>query len=143
MSIVIFQLNVREGYSKYFENVIAVRDLTAFLCENKDDMAKLFKCLRTEKKLEVNILSVKAVRALEYRSPSISEISRFGFNCFLLELIDGPVTLLNHLCKANHIHNIPLGTEQTRSVNQESIPAKYSVYFTRKLFMVVAEHAFR
>ncbi|KAG4065304.1 hypothetical protein HA402_012746 [Bradysia odoriphaga] len=63
-STLIFQLNVREGYAKYFENLIPIRDVSAFMCENKDDMEKLFKCLRTDMKLEVNIISVKPVRAL-------------------------------------------------------------------------------
>lgn len=122
---------MKEGFSKYFENVIAIRDLLAFSCENKDDVQKLFQCLRKEQKLDVNIIFMKAARTIEVESPAISEISRFGFTHFLLELVDGPLAILNYLCRTYAIHRVPIGTEQTLAV-AESVPANYGLFFTRK-----------
>lgn len=127
---------MKEGFSKYFENMIPIRDLLTFSCEDNDDVQKLFKCLRTEQKLEVNIIHTKPVRALEFSSPSISQLSRFGFNHFLLELIDGPLPILNYLCSTCRIHRVPVGTDHTLSV-AESVPQEYSLFFTRKFINVV------
>lgn len=132
----IFQLNVKEGFSKYFENVISNRDLLAFSCENSDDLQILFSCLRTEQKLGVNIIFTKPVRELQFTSPSISELSRFGFNYFLLELVDGPLPILNYLCSTYRIHTIPIGTDHTLSV-AESVPQNYPLFFTRKFIMLM------
>lgn len=130
-----FQLNVRGGYAKYFENIISKRDLVAIGCEDKDDIKVLFKKLRDDMKLNINIIHIRATRSLEFESPPISELSEFGFNHFLLELIDGPVSILNHLCRTNHIQMIPIGTDHTLRV-ADQVPAKYSMFFTRKLSII-------
>lgn len=131
----IFQLNVKEGFSKYFENVISIRDLVAFPCENKDDMEKLFTCLRTELGLEVNIIFTKPVRAVEFSPPPISQIKKFGFQHFLLELVDGPETLLNYLCSTYRIHAVPIGNDQTLSM-AEKVPQQYPLFFTSKCMII-------
>lgn len=125
---------MKEGYAKYFENVISTRDMLTFSCENKDDVQKLFKILRTEQKLQVNIIYTKASRTVDASSPPLSEISKFGFNHFLLELVDGPIPILNYLCKTYSIHVVPVGTDHTYTV-AEDIPEKYGVFFTSKLFL--------
>lgn len=108
-----------------------MRDLLAFSCENTDDVQKLFKCLRTEQNLDVNIIYTKSCRALDSTSPSIAELSRFGFTHFLIELVDGPLALLNYLCRTYRIHAVPIGTDHTLSV-AESVPSKYQLFFTRE-----------
>ncbi len=125
-----FQLNVKEGFSKYLENLIS-RDFLAFSCEDQDDVQRMFQCLRTEQKLDVHIIWTKGVRSLHFASPSISEISRYGFNHFLLELVDGPLPILKYLCRTYRIHDVPIGTDHTRSV-AESVPHKFNTFFTRK-----------
>lgn len=125
---------MKEGFSKYFENVIALRDMLAFSCENKDDIQTLFGYLRAEQKLNVNIIHTRPVRSLEFSSPSISQLSKFGFNHFLLELVDGPLPILNYLCSTYRLHTVPIGNDHTLSV-AEKVPPEYSLFFTRKLIM--------
>ncbi|KAJ6615261.1 Structural maintenance of chromosomes protein 5, partial [Pseudolycoriella hygida] len=122
-------LNVKEGYSKYFENLIPLRDLLAFTCEDKDDVQVLFHHLRNVRKFDVNIYSVKPVRSLEFASPPLSAIAKLGFTHFLLDLVEGPLTLINHLCRSKNIHAIPLGSERTRAVS-DKVPKNFQLFFT-------------
>lgn len=50
------------------ENCVAVRDLTAFTCEDVDDMALLIQKLRTEEKLNCNVVHSDAATEVEFRS---------------------------------------------------------------------------
>uniref|UniRef100_A0A1B0CS84 Structural maintenance of chromosomes protein 5 n=1 Tax=Lutzomyia longipalpis TaxID=7200 RepID=A0A1B0CS84_LUTLO len=119
--------DAREG--KYLENVIAVRDLTAIVCEDTEDMKLLVKKLTKEMHLTVNVLQSKAASQINFtpRVP-ISQLTRFGFSKFLLDMVEGPFPILNYLCKIYQLQNIPVGNENT-SKNLDEVTSSGLVNF--------------
>ncbi|XP_016959600.1 structural maintenance of chromosomes protein 5 [Drosophila biarmipes] len=136
----ILELNV-ENYedAKYLENVVSQRDLFAFACEDKEDMSDLINELCVKQKLGVNIVFCAPADRVMY-SPSISknDLRSLGFRAYLVELVTGPIPLINKLCASYSIHNIPIGTESVGN-NTSSIPKNIRVYFGgNKKFVVTA-----
>lgn len=56
---------------------------------------------------------------------------KFGFQSYLLDMLDGPAPILNYLCKTYRIHDVPLGTEETAK-HASNVPSHIRVFFTRK-----------
>lgn len=120
----ILELNVPDpSHAKFFENTIAMRDMLAFTCENKQDMSKLIDCLAIEQKLPISILHSPPADHCQYRSNEpISSYNRYGFFAYLIDLIEGPPALLNYLCRNYKIHSIQIGTEKVNDFI-ESLPS--------------------
>ncbi|KAH8258805.1 hypothetical protein KR038_009819 [Drosophila bunnanda] len=125
--------------AKYLENVVKQRDLFAFACEDKDDMSDLINELCVKQKLGVNIIYCAPADRCLY-SPTIpkSELRAMGFIAYLVELVSGPIPLINKLCASYSIHNIPIGTDAVGN-HTSSIPKAIRVYFGgNKKFVVTA-----
>ncbi|XP_017034528.2 structural maintenance of chromosomes protein 5 [Drosophila kikkawai] len=125
--------------AKYLENVVKQRDLFAFACEDKDDMSDLINELCVKQKLGVNIIYCPPADRCLY-TPSIpkSELRPMGFHAYLVDLVTGPIPLINKLCASYSIHNIPIGTDAVGN-HTSSIPKVIRVYFGgNKRFVVTA-----
>uniref|UniRef100_A0A1B0FUX9 Structural maintenance of chromosomes protein 5 n=1 Tax=Lutzomyia longipalpis TaxID=7200 RepID=A0A1B0FUX9_LUTLO len=122
--------DAREG--KYLENLISVRDLTAIVCEDAEDMKMLVKKLTSELHLKVNVLQSSAAQQVNYTPQvPIEQLRRFGFSKYLLDMVEGPFPILNYLCSIYKLHNIPLGTEQTDRVIDNVISSgHFKLFFT-------------
>ncbi|XP_020816234.1 structural maintenance of chromosomes protein 5 [Drosophila serrata] len=125
--------------AKYLENVVRQRDLFAFACEDKDDMSDLINELCVKQKLGVNIIyCAPADRCLFTPSIPKSELRAMGFHAYLVDLVTGPIPLINKLCASYSIHNIPIGTDAVGN-HTSSIPKVIRVYFGgNKKFVVTA-----
>lgn len=55
-------------YAKYVENCVQQRDMIAFVCEDVEDMNLLIQKLRSEQKLNVNIVHSEPATSLRFRS---------------------------------------------------------------------------
>ncbi|XP_016987937.1 structural maintenance of chromosomes protein 5 [Drosophila rhopaloa] len=125
--------------AKYLENVVSQRDLFAFSCEDKEDMSDLINELCVKQKLGVNIIYCAPADKCLY-SPSIprSELRPMGFRSYLVDLVTGPIPIINKLCASYSIHNIPIGTEAVGNYTS-SIPKTIRVFFGgNKKFVVTA-----
>lgn len=128
----ILHINLKDReYAKYFENIIAVRDLTAFVCEDKSDMNLLMKYLRDQQKLQINVVHSDPNKELnsEPKIP-LQNIQKFGFEHYLISLIDTPRTILNYLIINYSIQDIPIGSEQA-AANLDHLPDAIRRFFTR------------
>ncbi|KAL7298761.1 hypothetical protein TKK_0008507 [Trichogramma kaykai] len=127
----ILQINLKDpGYSKYFENIISSRDLTAFICEDKNDLNKLLHCLRTQQKLVINAVHIDPERRVNFdpRIP-LYHLQRYGFENYLIDLIEAPEIILKFLVIYYSINQIPIGSEQV-AMNIDQIPDEIRRYFT-------------
>ncbi|KAH8299636.1 hypothetical protein KR044_003821, partial [Drosophila immigrans] len=126
----IFELNIKsEDAAMYLENLIRQRDLYAFACEDKNDMSDLINELCVKQKLSVNIIyCAPGNRCLYTSTVPLSEISSLGFTSYLLDLVSGPMPIINKLCGTYHIHNIPIGTDQVSNCTS-MIPKSIRVFF--------------
>ncbi|KAK0082913.1 hypothetical protein PV325_010331 [Microctonus aethiopoides] len=119
-----------EEYAKYFEGMIATRDLYAFVCEDKNDMNLLLTHLREEQNLVVNVVHSDPHEQYSSRPEiPIESIRRYGFQEYLSSLIEAPPTIMKYLITMYSIHNIPIGTEVVED-NIENIPAKLQCYLS-------------
>lgn len=41
---------------------------------------------------------------------------RFGFFTYLREMFDAPDEVMSYLCQQYNVHNVPVGTEQTKTM---------------------------
>lgn len=124
-------INVKDvTYSKYLERIIPLRDLIAFVCENKEDMNLLTKCLRDQQKLQVNVVHSDPNRKM-YMDPNIplKNIRRFGFEYYLASLFDAPPAIMKYLIPSYNLNNIPVGSRVVEE-NVDNVPRSLSCYFS-------------
>ncbi|XP_035736266.1 structural maintenance of chromosomes protein 5-like [Vespa mandarinia] len=124
-------INVKDiTYSKYLERIIPHRDLIAFVCENKEDMNLLTKCLRDQQKLQVNVVHSDPNKKV-YMEPNIplKNIRRFGFEYYLGSLFDAPSAIMKYLIPSYNLNNIPVGSRAVEE-NVDNIPHSLSCYFS-------------
>lgn len=126
-------INVKNPkYSKYLENSISYNDLVAFVCENIKDMNLLVKHLRSEQKLVVNIVHSDPNRQVRM-NPNIplEHIKQFGFEHYLVSLVEAPSTIMKYIVQNFHLNNIPVGTEAVED-NMDHIPDNLTYFFSSK-----------
>ncbi|XP_058828932.1 structural maintenance of chromosomes protein 5 [Topomyia yanbarensis] len=129
---IILELNVlNSDNAKYLENTIGKRDLIAFTCEDRDDMALFLRKVRQEMRLDgVNVVFSEPAEELLYRPRiPIHQLERYGFSSYLIDMIDGPYPILNFLCKLYNLHNVPVGTNETSRLTSK-IPDEIRLFFT-------------
>ncbi|XP_018790213.1 PREDICTED: structural maintenance of chromosomes protein 5 [Bactrocera latifrons] len=126
----ILELSVLDPeHAKYFENVISIRDLLAFTCEDKDDVSLLVSELCVKQKLHINVGHAPASNRRNYRPDIPIESIRFcGFTAYLIDLIEGPPAIINYLCSLNRIHTIPIGTADVNN-RTDDIPDNINIFF--------------
>lgn len=127
----LLNINVKDAfYAKYLENVIPLRDLIAFTCENKQDMNLLIKYLREQQKLQVNVVHSDPMKRVSIQPMiPIEDIQKFGFKHYLASLIEAPPTIVKYLVSMYNLHNIPVGTSVVED-NIENIPHNINCYFS-------------
>jgi len=125
-------------YAKYVENCIANRDLETFLCTNKDDMRDLIIKFRNELKLKVNVGYTDPDDTLRYEKeiPIDRNLKNLGVYAFVIDIIDGPIPVLNYLCSLYKIHNTAIGNDKT-SQYASQLPDQISVFFSTNHRFVV------
>lgn len=132
---IIIEINVKSrNDAKYIENTIAIKDLISFTCTKKQDMAKLIKKLRNEMGLAVNVAFVEDSNEIEFKpNYDIKELEQYGFYSYLLDMIQGPIPILNFLCRLYGVHNIAVGDDNTYEI-ADQIPSQISKFFSSRLF---------
>lgn len=129
----LLNIHVKDArYSKYFENIFGLRDLLAFVCEDKSDMNRLMGYLRDELKLTINVVHSDPAKNVQ-TTPHIpiDSIRQFGFQHYLISLIEAPETIMKYLISMYHINNIPLGTRAVED-NTEQVPPNLRQFFSRE-----------
>nr|XP_014089188.1 structural maintenance of chromosomes protein 5 [Bactrocera oleae] len=126
----ILELSVLDPeHAKYFENIISLRDLLAFTCEDKDDVSLLVSELCVKQKLHINVGHAPTSSRINYRPDIPIESIRFcGFTAYLIDLIEGPPAIINYLCSLNRIHTIPIGTADVNN-KTDDIPNNINIFF--------------
>ncbi|XP_055591280.1 structural maintenance of chromosomes protein 5, partial [Uranotaenia lowii] len=128
----ILELNVPNSENaKYLENTINKRDMIAFTCEDKEDMALFLRKVRQEMQLEgVNVVFSEAADDLHYQPKiPIQSLERYGFRSYLIDMVEGPYPVLNFLCKLYNLHNVPVGVNET-SKYASQVPDEIRLFFT-------------
>lgn len=127
-------LNVNETQNaRYVEMCAANRDLVAFICEYREDSDKLLAELQERQRLKINVVSAVNLRREQLRSRyPIEELRQFGFHSYVIDFIEGPDIIVTYLSKTYNLHNVPVGTADTRTVTH-LIPSDIQVYFTDTL----------
>ncbi|KAG0313305.1 Structural maintenance of chromosomes protein 5 [Dissophora globulifera] len=85
--------------------------LKTFVCQTRADYDIMTQALLDTKKLRVNIIAPRPqeLDLTKYQSPmSPDQLKQYGFNCFMLDAIDGPPALLAAMCSKAQIHAIPV-----------------------------------
>ncbi|XP_006002040.1 structural maintenance of chromosomes protein 5 [Latimeria chalumnae] len=116
-------INMRDAkFAKYVEHQIPRNDLRAFVFEGTEDMEIFLKEVRDKQKLKVNAVSAPSQSFAEkLPNRSIEELYRFGFISYLRELFDAPEAVMSYLCFQHKVHEVPVGTEKTRSMIERVI----------------------
>ncbi|XP_063311120.1 structural maintenance of chromosomes protein 5 isoform X1 [Pelobates fuscus] len=120
---IMLEINMKDQqHAKYVENHISANDMRAFVFENKEDMDMFLKEIRDNQRLRVNAVC-SPQESFANRNPTrpISELQRYGFFSYLRELFDAPPPVMSYLCSQYFVHEVPVGTEQTRSVIEKVI----------------------
>uniref|UniRef100_A0A7N6BWB4 Structural maintenance of chromosomes protein 5 n=1 Tax=Anabas testudineus TaxID=64144 RepID=A0A7N6BWB4_ANATE len=124
-------INVREHqFAKYVENHIPFHDLRAFVFQRKDDMERFMTEVRDRMNLKVN--SIAAPEESCSRRPPSRTIERFGFYTYLRETFDAPDEVMSYLCHQYKVHDVPVGSDQTKAMIRTVIEEPYlKVLYTK------------
>lgn len=131
---VMMEINVKDRKNaKYIESIVAVKDLTCFICENTEDVDRLKNELCIKKKLKISIAESKASTTVCRSEQPIENLRKYGFQNYVIDQIEGPIPVLNQLCSLYRIHNVPVGNDYTYN-NTNLIPNSLRLYFSSKSF---------
>uniref|UniRef100_A0A1I8MVV4 Structural maintenance of chromosomes protein 5 n=1 Tax=Musca domestica TaxID=7370 RepID=A0A1I8MVV4_MUSDO len=120
---------IDEKHAKYLENIIKIRDLLAFSCESAADLSVLATELCSKKKLEVSICHAPPPSESSFTPKvPIEEIRRYGFESYLINLVNGPRAVLGCLCSLYNLQNIPYGSDYVNNCT-DKIPHDIRSYF--------------
>ncbi|XP_029468527.1 structural maintenance of chromosomes protein 5 [Rhinatrema bivittatum] len=120
---IMLEINMKDQrHAKYVENHISTNDMRAFVFESKEDMEIFLKEVRDNQRLKVNAVCAPSESFADRRpSKPIEELQKYGFFSYLRELFDAPLPVMNYLCSQYHVHEVPVGTEKTRSMIERVI----------------------
>ncbi|KAJ1206907.1 hypothetical protein NDU88_002300 [Pleurodeles waltl] len=115
---IMLEINMKDQrHAKYVENHISMNDLRAFVFESREDMELFLKEVRDNQRLKVNAVCAPVEPCGEKRPQRhIEELQNYGFFSYLRELFDAPQPVMSYLCSQYHVHEVPVGTEKTRSM---------------------------
>lgn len=116
-------INVRDArHAKYIESHISVNDLRAFVFQRQEDNDKFMIEMRDTQKLRVNSI-IAPTESCSKRPPSrpIETLKHYGFISYLREMFDAPEEVMSYLCYQYRVNDVPIGTEQTKSMIEKVI----------------------
>ncbi|KAI8597989.1 hypothetical protein EDD21DRAFT_310024, partial [Dissophora ornata] len=119
---VCLELNIKNmTFVNAIENILR-NHLKTFICQTRDDYDILTRELLDKKKLRVNIIAPRPqeLNLDNYSAPvPSSQLKQLGFNCYMLDAMDGPPALLAAMCSKASIHAIPVA--ENSSVDFQAI----------------------
>ncbi|RIA89012.1 P-loop containing nucleoside triphosphate hydrolase protein [Glomus cerebriforme] len=115
-------------YADAIETAIG-QNYRTFVCEDQRDYHTMTKELCDVRKLRINIVCFFNTTLNDFPPPMPRDrLKRLGFDCYLLDQIEAPTTLLNALCNLSHLHKIPVAL---RKDNVNNIEVEESRAFNR------------
>jgi len=101
-------------FSKYLENAIHPRDMTAFFFTNAGDMNLFLNTVRDKlglRRVSAVVLPNKDIS--EFTPPvSANSLRNFGFISYLKDLVSAPPSVMAYMCQNYHLHRIPVFKEE-------------------------------
>ncbi|KAI1294565.1 Structural maintenance of chromosomes protein 5 [Mortierella claussenii] len=85
--------------------------LKTFVCQSREDYTTFAREVIDKKRLRVNVIAPTAKELdLNAYNPPVpkNQLRQFGFDCYMLDSVDGPPSLLAALCSKTSIHSIPV-----------------------------------
>ncbi|XP_062522292.1 structural maintenance of chromosomes protein 5-like [Corticium candelabrum] len=100
--------------AKFVEAAIPFRDMTSFVCQNTEDLHLFVQETRERQGLKINAVQPPAEDLSDFKpKKKLIDLKKFGFQSYLIDLIEAPNAVLRYLCKTCYIHDTPLGNDQT------------------------------
>ncbi|CAL8323354.1 unnamed protein product [Merluccius merluccius] len=120
-------LNVKDPrFAMYVECHIPFNDLRGFVFEKREGMETFMKEVRDKLNLKVNSILAPAVSCANMPpSRPIESLRRFGFYSYLREMFDAPDEVMSYLCHQYKVHDVPVGTAQTKAMIKKVIEEPY------------------
>ncbi|CAB1332711.1 unnamed protein product, partial [Coregonus sp. 'balchen'] len=123
------------NHAKYVENHIPFNDLRAFVFQKREDMEKFMTEVRDSQNLRVNsVFAPEESCATRPPSRPIESLKRFGFFAYLRELFDAPEEVMSYLCNQYKVHDVPVGTDQTKAMIKTVLYTAEEKYSLKKSF---------
>lgn len=114
------------------EGCINFAALKTFVCEMQDDYDLFGKMMDTQR-LRVNFCDRGGSRRMdEFERPAtLHELQGYGFESYIIDLIEGPDLILRYLCSDLNLHKIPVALNQ-QDVNIPNVQSsgKFQRYIT-------------
>ncbi|XP_026695844.2 structural maintenance of chromosomes protein 5-like [Ciona intestinalis] len=119
---IILLINMKDPkHAELVENHIAMRDLQAFVCEESEDNDLFIRELREKQNIKINVVKAPRSNGVLISSKGfqpkrqIKDLKKWGFTSYLRDLFDAPDSVMAFLCKQYRVHDVPIGSELTRS----------------------------
>lgn len=122
---IMLEINVRDArYAAQVESCLNWQVLRTFVCETRADYDRLTSELIDKQGLKLNVAEFQGGRTIaqyeDGRPLSLQQIRDLGFDDYILNLIEGPGTVLEWLCSSVFLHVIPTALSDS-SVNPEQV----------------------
>ncbi|XP_054161003.1 structural maintenance of chromosomes protein 5-like [Oppia nitens] len=132
------QLDIeRPDWAKYVESAINNRDLSAFICEDADDLREFTQSLQQELNLRVNVVMAPRESLDQFDSCDISRLKRYGVYSTVRDMFSAPDTVVAYLCKTGYLHQIPVGNSDTDKHFQNDLFGRFKRIYTGNSLHVI------
>ncbi|EYC16688.1 hypothetical protein Y032_0033g2787 [Ancylostoma ceylanicum] len=117
------------------ENLVAVRDLPMFIFGCKADEA-LLTDQRHKWKLNSTVIPPEQVDISALKTGLTSDMKKFGFNRFAVDLFTAPDVVKQYLCSVARLHQVPIGSSKTNdayeAIKSAFVSTPFRLYLTDK-----------
>jgi len=124
------EINVKDKkYAKVAEAAINYASMKTIICLNEEDYVRLGNTFTrfpagqgNARDLRMNIAELppdKRTLAAYPKPMSEEQLKQWGFDCFAIDLIEGPEHILAYLCEANNLHQVPIALDEGQRINHE------------------------
>lgn len=112
---VMLELSVRDQkMASAVEGCINFAGQKTFVCQTEEDYNLFGRKVADQMKLRVNFVHREYARALdEFRRPATAqELEKYGFDGFVIDLVEGPDAVLRYLCTDFHLESVPFARDE-------------------------------
>ncbi|KAG0236867.1 Structural maintenance of chromosomes protein 5 [Actinomortierella wolfii] len=139
---VCLEINVKKSHSRFVDPVenLLQNYLKTIFCQTREDYNYITRELLDKQRLRVDVIAPVA-RDLDIDNfkPPVPhhQIERFGFECYALEAVEGPPTLLAALCSKTQLHQVPITGRNNLDFEGIARSRQFKRYLTSSALYVI------
>lgn len=124
---VLLEISLKDQrYAAAVESCIPFPVQKSFVCQTREDYDLFSHELIDKMKMRITVAEVEGI-TLDSMKPDVprEQLAALGFDCYMIDMIDGPEDVLVHLCRQSHLHRLPVTLNPNVDVERIELSGRF------------------